>query len=75
MRASPAPFLYSFTGWSGANTSNNPSTSFLVNVPEAVTANSSYSYSDIAIILVVAILILLGVILALRMTKDTVTGI
>jgi hypothetical protein len=44
-------------------------------VPEAVTANSSYSYSDIAIILVVAILILLGVILALRMTKDTVTGI
>jgi hypothetical protein len=75
VRASPAPFLYSFTGWSGANTSNNPSTSFLVNVPEAVTANSSYSYSDIAIILVVAILILLGVILALRMTKDTVTGI
>jgi hypothetical protein len=75
LTASPAPFLYSFTGWSGATTSSSPGVSFSVNGPEAVTAKSSYSYTDIAIILAVAILIILGVILALRTTKKTATGI
>jgi hypothetical protein len=73
LSASPAPFLYSFKGWSGASTSSSPSVALAVNGPEAVTASSSYSYIDIAIILAVSILIILGVILALRMTKKTAT--
>ena len=75
LRASSPPFLYSFSGWTGASSSTAPGISLVVNGPEAVTANSSYNYFEIAIILVAAILIVLGAILAVRRAKKPVAGI
>ncbi len=75
LRASSPPFLYSFTGWNGASSSTASDISLTVNGPEAVTANSSYNYLDIVIILVAAILIVMGALLAVRRPKKPVAGI
>lgn len=69
LSASSVPFLYSFTGWNGASSSTGTSISLAVNGPESVTGNSSYSYTDIAIILVVVILIILAAVFATRRSR------
>ncbi|MDA4114313.1 MAG: hypothetical protein OK474_09725 [Thaumarchaeota archaeon] len=74
LSASSAPFLYSFSGWSGASSSTATSISLAVNGPESVTGNSSYSYSDIAIIAVAVTVVALAALLASRRSRKPATG-
>jgi Divergent InlB B-repeat domain len=74
LSASSVPFLYSFTGWSGDSSLTGTSVSLVVNGPESVTGNSSYNYTDIAVILVVVILIALAAVFAIRTRSRNPAG-
>jgi hypothetical protein len=66
LKASTAPPFYSFNGWSGASTASGPSISMAVSGPESLTADSSFNYVTIAIIVAVVVMIMLGGRLASR---------
>jgi hypothetical protein len=72
LSASSPPFLYSFTGWSGAASSHASSITLQVNGPESERADSSYNYQDITMILAAAILVAMGVLLTIRKPRRQV---
>ena len=75
LKASSAPFLYSFTGWSGAASSTGTGVSLVVDGPESVTASSSYNYTEIAVILLAAIVIAIVALLAFRRPKGPTAAV
>jgi hypothetical protein len=70
LTTSSPPFLYLFSGWSGASNSTGRSISLVVNGPESVLASSTYNFTDIAIIVVAVIAALAGILLAIRRPKN-----
>jgi hypothetical protein len=70
LTTSPPPFLYLFSGWSGASNSTGKSISLVVNEPESVLASSTYNYTDIAIIVAAVLAILVGALLAARRPRS-----
>jgi hypothetical protein len=63
LKESSTPFFYSFSGWSGASSASESSISLAVSGPESLTADSSYNYAAIAIVVAAVVLITLGGIL------------
>ena len=58
-------FLVAFKGWSGASNSTSTSTSFLVDGPAAITANSEYNYVGIGILALAIVLVTIAATIAL----------